>query len=731
MRFSPYNTQRENNILNNTKLNNIYSNKNTYNNNNNNNNNYQNRNYNYVNKVNYQNEGCYTNYNNMYINNDKMYKIPNTNSNFDFERKIDSLLLSNAFTKLKNENKTYEELESFALKLEITNIKYSQKHENMKFEIIRLNQKIIDLNTIIQENEIETKKLLNQIAFLEKDREIMFSRIQTQELNFMNIENNTKIMQSQSNFQENNLLDNKYLIRTSNDLDNNNNHNLKNMIYSEDNNNNFTENNSGNSKRNKYNKNNNKLDSKKNTINNKNFTTEEDNNEKKDINSISEDTDSSLIEGFVNNESLLDSIKRRENDIIDKSDNKKVKKRSIKWKDILTCEDKEKIKYLNKINSYENLKNENKKYLQDIEKLNEKILSMARENRNLEKKIKEKDDIIESSYHEIESLKKDVYYLNQLNKNNSNNNKSNNNNNNNKIDTQEENYDDELSDISPTTPDVDSEYNSPALKKIKNYIKDNKSYIKNPINQNTPSTVNKNYFYKNNINYEDYLKKKNINFDDCENTKINRNLFNKNSVKNLKSNAEKLKEKNFKKKYFDRYSNHELSENNENQILSTENNNRHKSVHLSKNNFTFQENEILRQNDSSNFNSLHNINNSDFVVKNENEKKSFLKNLEDLKKDLDLFLKEYGIKEQFNKENNSLINNNIDFQIEFKFKEIRYITVNLKKINIIFKSLFVEFTKNIANSLDKVNEDVTQKLNFLENKIEITSTEITCLVLKN
>ncbi len=94
-----------------------------------------------------------------------------------------------------------------------------------------------------------------------------------------------------------------------------------------------------------------------------------------------------------------------------------------------------------------------------------------------------------------------------------------------------------------------------------------------------------------------------------------------------------------------------------------------------------------------------------------------------------MFLKDYGIKEQFNKDNSINLANGIDLQIEYKFKEIRYITVNLKKINIIFKSLFVEFTKNIAGNMDKINEKINKKLHVLQNKISFATGEIKELIL--
>lgn len=642
-----------------------------------------------------------------------IYKTRYPNSSFDFNKKMDYLLLTNAFTKLRNENKTYEELENLALKLEISNIKYSQKFESMKYDMIRLNQKIIDLNSIIKENEIENKKLINQVNFLGKDREMMFSRIQTQELNFFNSENtNTKMVQSQATDQDNNLIDNKYLVRTSNDLDNNPLTGYISENSKENNNNNNIKNNQDKRKKSEI----------KQSDFDDNFNSNEENDKKKEFDSIIEDTDSSLIEGFENNESLLDSIKRRENK--QKSANDKNEPKSINWKFVLTCDEREKKTLLNKINNFGQIKKENKKLQNELEDCNSKVVKISKENKSLENLIEEKDEIIKILYIEMDSLKKEIYYLNQELNQKSNKNKKN------EFDKFSDNNN-ELSDISPTTPDVDSEYNSPALKKIKHFIKEN-SFNKNAKNLNTPSTVNKNYFYKNNSNYENFLNKKNI-YGEKENC-IPNSLLIKNSFNKSQKGTEQIaKEKTLKKKYFEKNSNYE-NEENQYQGLNTDFADKPNSIRLSKNNFTFQENEILKQNDSSNFNSYqnNNFNNSDCVLKCENDKKVILKSLEDLKKDLDLFLKDYGIKEQFNKDNQSaLANNGIDFQIEYKFKEIRYITVNLKKINIIFKSLLVEFTKSITSNMDKMNECVNKKLYNLQNKISFATGEITEDILKN
>jgi hypothetical protein len=75
-----------------------------------------------------------------------------------------------------------------------------------------------------------------------------------------------------------------------------------------------------------------------------------------------------------------------------------------------------------------------------------------------------------------------------------------------------------------------------------------------------------------------------------------------------------------------------------------------------------------------------------------------LDNLNFIKKLLLDFLKNYGIGNDMttliNEDNENLS------LIEIRMKEIEYIIVNLKKINIIFKSLIMEYTKNLVSSLE-------------------------------
>lgn len=716
------------------------------------------------------------------------------NPQFDFEKKIDYLLLTNAFTKLRNENRSYEELENLALKLEIANVKYSKKYENMKFEIIRLNQRIIDLNSYLKESDIQIKKLLNKISYLEKDRGNMLNKLfQSQEMlksfntyqqydnsGFQTYNEQDQLVLNQQNAgnAENAnistnapMIDKKYLIRSSNPAEIEKRNTSQKPIIEKD-----TDNEASYSKSraNRDKSNNNPPTFKKQAYDSDEDVTDDSNIE--DINvpnknkalkdSIIEDTDSSLIEGFENNESILDSIKKR---VKHKAENKQGTQ-LFKWKDIMACNNQERIIILDKINNFDSLKRENKRLKAEIEALKAKTSDLDRDIRSYEKIIKEKDDIIQIFYKEMDNLKKEnllvTQSLNNIKKAEQNNNKFHNNHVNNTIkpghrnDTKTNNYKNSklserleainynVSDISDLKDnEIDSEYNSPAMRKIKNYIKDN-----------TPSTVNKNYFYRNNQNYREYVHKNSRNSKSDENNNNDDNNYNFNyTEENLENdrnaefadddsfvlkNQKKFKkaiiadskgfnmvkadirrDKNNKYKLAEKFSNYDFEENIEKQKNSTQ---------LSKNNFTFQEAEINKQNESSQVKRFNDTTNSEFLLKCESEKKMILKNLEELKKDLDLFLRDYGIKEHFN--TNNIANPNyaseVDFQIEIKFKEIRYITVNLKKINIIFKSLFVEFTKNISSRLEMFNNNVNSKFYYLENKIQITTNEITSSLIK-
>lgn len=94
-----------------------------------------------------------------------------------------------------------------------------------------------------------------------------------------------------------------------------------------------------------------------------------------------------------------------------------------------------------------------------------------------------------------------------------------------------------------------------------------------------------------------------------------------------------------------------------------------------------------------------------------------LSDLEIIRTYLKEFLNYYGIDETFKLfDTNSYNNNqsiNIRNHIEIRMKEIKYVLVNLKKINIIFKTLFMEFSKNLLNIFQR---DYCSKINHkLEN----------------
>lgn len=139
-----------------------------------------------------------------------------------------------------------------------------------------------------------------------------------------------------------------------------------------------------------------------------------------------------------------------------------------------------------------------------------------------------------------------------------------------------------------------------------------------------------------------------------------------------------------------------------------------------KDNFTFN-----------NYNSIIEQNNTIL-----NSKKAFLENLEFIKNSLVVFLNNYQIKENFdflnyeseypgsknsnfspNKNNEEL--SQIETLIETRMREIKYILLNLKKINIIFKSLFMEFSKNLLNIFQQnVSEILENKVYSLDEKCE-------------
>jgi hypothetical protein len=96
-------------------------------------------------------------------------------------------------------------------------------------------------------------------------------------------------------------------------------------------------------------------------------------------------------------------------------------------------------------------------------------------------------------------------------------------------------------------------------------------------------------------------------------------------------------------------------------------------------------------------------------------KKSYLDNLDIIKLSLVEFLEQYNIKDNISFEENS---KEIDSTIEARVKEIKYIMVNMKKINILFKTLFKEFAKDLYQTVDIIlNNQVNQKIEVLNKRV--------------
>ena len=99
--------------------------------------------------------------------------------------------------------------------------------------------------------------------------------------------------------------------------------------------------------------------------------------------------------------------------------------------------------------------------------------------------------------------------------------------------------------------------------------------------------------YKNNLNYENFLKRNLNNQEEKENCKSNNASAKNFHNKSLKNSGEMIKDKAFKKKISQKYSNYENDEyleKHEYQAMNTDLTEKPKSIRMSKNNFTFQEN---------------------------------------------------------------------------------------------------------------------------------------------
>jgi hypothetical protein len=118
-----------------------------------------------------------------------------------------------------------------------------------------------------------------------------------------------------------------------------------------------------------------------------------------------------------------------------------------------------------------------------------------------------------------------------------------------------------------------------------------------------------------------------------------------------------------------------------------------------------------RRNDHFSFNKivLHNI------EEEEQFKKSHLENLDLIKLTLLEFLEKYNIRDNISFEENA---KDIDAVIEARMKEIKYIMVNMKKINILFKTLFKEFSKSVHQTVDGIlNNQINQKIELMNKRL--------------
>jgi hypothetical protein len=121
--------------------------------------------------------------------------------------------------------------------------------------------------------------------------------------------------------------------------------------------------------------------------------------------------------------------------------------------------------------------------------------------------------------------------------------------------------------------------------------------------------------------------------------------------------------------------------------------------------------------DSEHFTFNNNLNKNEFSENNENIKKNYLDNINFIKEALINFLRMYNIKEELSKTDPN--EKNIDNIIDIAFKDIKYIVVNLKKINIIYKSLMIEFSKNIMATVEiYLKENINNKLKEMNKRIE-------------
>lgn len=87
----------------------------------------------------------------------------NSNSNFDIGKTISELFKNNIIIKHKSEGKTHEELLNYTIELEIINNDLSRRLESNKYEMIKLKQNIINLETDVYEGRIQLKSYIHKL----------------------------------------------------------------------------------------------------------------------------------------------------------------------------------------------------------------------------------------------------------------------------------------------------------------------------------------------------------------------------------------------------------------------------------------------------------------------------------------------------------------------------------------------------------------------------------------
>ena len=99
----------------------------------------------------------------------------------------------------------------------------------------------------------------------------------------------------------------------------------------------------------------------------------------------------------------------------------------------------------------------------------------------------------------------------------------------------------------------------------------------------------------------------------------------------------------------------------------------------------------------------------------EQVRKSCLENLEIIKSSLTEFLAKYDINEKVD------FSSDVNDILDIRMKEIKYLIVNLRKINIWFKRLIKEFVKNCENNMYELNITIEDKIDMLGKKILFTN----------